>query len=82
MKAEKEKRKRFENEYKIWYNNEKDNYDVRLKALTKDSDEYNELKQEFKAFKDYAKSPKAWMKWNRESLDKLKAKSDNYQTNQ
>ena len=70
--------KEFEKEFKVWYKQKIKDYQEQLNRLDKNSPEYITLKKEIKAFKQYKSAPKAWQKWNAESLAKLKAKADNY----
>ena len=70
--------KEFEKEFKVWYKQKIKDYQEQLNRLDKNSPEYVTLKKEIKTFKQYKSAPKAWQKWNAESLAKLKAKADNY----
>ena len=77
----KTQRKVFEEEFKKQFKAECQTYKDKLKSLKKDSQEYNDLIEEYKDFKDYETAPWAWSEWNKAALAKLKAKSDNYELN-
>lgn len=75
-KADKAKVKKYCKQWKAWYKKELANKKALMKTFKKNSREWQDAKKDYKEFKD--NPPQVWQDWNKQMIDKLKAKAENY----